>query len=122
MLSFLLAIFAGLVCGVLSGFGIGGGTLLMVFLTAVLSTEQRAAQGINLLYFLPTALMALVLHAKNKALCWRAIIPAAIAGCVTAALGALLASRVDAALLRKLFGGFLVIVGLREVFAGKKAK
>lgn len=122
MLSFCLAAGTGLVCGVLSGFGIGGGTLLMVYLTAVLSMEQRAAQGVNLLYFLPAALTALVLHAKNKALCYRAIVPAALAGCVTAALGALLAAHVDAGLLRKLFGGFLVIVGLREVFVGKKAR
>lgn len=121
MLSFSLAILAGLVCGVLSGFGIGGGTLLMVFLTAALCMEQRAAQGVNLLYFLPTALSALALHAKHRALSWRAILPAALAGCVTAALGALLAAHVDAALLRKLFGGFLVIVGLQEIF-GKKAR
>ena len=49
MLSFLIAVAAGLVCGVLSGFGIGGGSLLMVWMTAALSMEQKAAQGINLL-------------------------------------------------------------------------
>ena len=47
--------FAGLVCGVLSGLGIGGGTLLMVYMTAMAGLEQTVAQGINLLYFLPTA-------------------------------------------------------------------
>ena len=56
-------------------------------------------------------------------LVWRAIIPAAIAGCATAALGALLAANVDTQLLRKLFGGFLVLVGLSEIFwKGKKPK
>lgn len=64
MLTLLAAAAAGLVCGVLSGFGIGGGSLLMVWMTAVLSMEQRAAQGVNLLYFLPCAACALIFHIK----------------------------------------------------------
>lgn len=120
MLSAVCAVAAGLVCGVLSGYGIGGGSLLMVWLTAVLSAQQRDAQGINLLYFLPTAAASLIFHAKNRMLEWKAVIPAAIAGCVTAALGALLAAWVDTALLRRLFGGFLVLVGLSEIFCKSK--
>ena len=122
MLNTLIAGIAGLVCGVLSGFGIGGGSLLMVWMTAVLSMEQRAAQGINLLYFLPTAACALIFHTKNKMICWRAVLPAALAGCVTAALGAMLARDLDMTLLRKLFGGFLILVGLEEVFLKGRKK
>ena len=121
MLTFLLAILAGLVCGVLSGFGIGGGSLLMVWMTAVLLMEQKAAQGINLLYFLPTAACALIFHAKNRQLCWRAILPAAIAGCAAAIPGALLAAQIEMALLRKLFGGFLLAVGAVEIWKGIKS-
>ena len=105
MLTLLAAAAAGLVCGVLSGFGIGGGSLLMVWMTAVLSMEQRAAQGVNLLYFLPCAACALIFHIKNKQIVWRAVWPAALAGSVCAVGGAL----------RKLFGGFLVLVGLSEI-------
>ena len=123
MLKFLAAVLAGLLCGVLSGFGIGGGSLLMVWLTAVLSMDQRAAQGLNLLYFLPTAVCSLIFHVKNKQIVWKAVIPAAIAGCLTAIPGALLAGSMETSLLRKLFGGFLVLVGLSEVFLkGKKPK
>ena len=121
MLTFLLAILAGLVCGVLSGFGIGGGSLLMVWMTAVLLMEQKAAQGNNLLYFLPTAACALIFHAKNRQLCWRAILPAAIAGCAAAIPGALLAAQIEMALLRKLFGGFLLAVGAVEIWKGIKS-
>ena len=121
MLTFLLAILAGLVCGVLSGFGIGGGSLLMVWMTAVLLMEQKAAQGINLLYFLPTAACALIFHAKNRQLCWRAILPAAIAGCAAAIPGALLAAQIEMELLRKLFGGFLLAVGVVEIWKGIKS-
>ncbi len=122
MVDFFLAVLAGLICGVLSGFGIGGGSLLMVWLTALLSMDQRTAQGINLLYFLPAAgCCSLVFHVKNRQIVWKAVVPAAIAGCLTAIPGALLAGSVDTALLRRLFGGFLVLVGISEVFfKGKK--
>ena len=125
-MSALLAGVAGLVCGVLSGLGIGGGTLLMVWMTAVMDMEQRMAQGINLLYFLPTAACALIFHIKNRLIRWRVVLPAAITGCVSAAGAALLATSVDASLLRKLFGGFLILVGITELFGAhardKKAK
>ena len=75
MLRFLGAILAGLVCGVLSGFGIGGGSLLMVWMTAVLSMDQKAAQGVNLLYFLPCAACALIFHIKNRQIVWPAVWP-----------------------------------------------
>ena len=116
MLTVLIAVLAGLLCGVLSGFGIGGGSLLMVWLTAAQAMEQRTAQGVNLLYFLPTAVCSLFFHVKNRQIVWRAVIPAAIAGCLTAIPGALLAASLDTGLLRKLFGGFLILVGLSELF------
>ena len=115
MLSVPAACAAGAVCGVLSGFGIGGGSLLMVWMTALLGMEQKAAQGVNLLYFLPTAAAAILFHAKNRLIAWRAVLPAALAGCVTAALGAFIAVGMEMSLLQKLFGGFLLLVGLEEV-------
>lgn len=106
---------AGLVCGILSGFGIGGGSLLMVWMTAAMELDQKTAQSINLLYFLPTALGALIFHIRNKQVCWRAVIPAALCGCATAALTAWLAADLEVELLQKLFGGFLLIIGLTEL-------
>ena len=120
MLGFITAVLAGVVCGVLSGFGIGGGSLLMVWMTAVLSMEQKTAQGINLLYFLPTAAAALIFHVKNRQIDWKAVVPAAIGGCITAVLGALIAAHLEMELLRRLFGGFLILVGLSEIFLKKK--
>ena len=123
MLELCIAAAAGLVCGVLSGFGIGGGSLLMVWMTAVCAVGQKTAQGINLLYFLPTAVCALIFHAKHRQICWKAVLPAAIAGCAAAVPGALLAASLDMELLRKLFGGFLIAVGLVEIFCkGLKKK
>ena len=111
---------AGLLCGVLSGFGIGGGSLLMVWMTAAAALDQKAAQAINLLYFLPTSLGALIFHIRNKMICWRAVLPAALGGCVTAALTAWLTAGIQMDLLRNLFGIFLLIVGFVEFFKGRK--
>ncbi len=113
----------GLFCGVLSGFGVGGGSLLMVWLTAAIQMEQATAQGINLLYFLPTSLGALIFHIRNGKIDWRAVIPAAIGGTIAAALSASLAVGLEMELLRKLFGGFLLVVGALEFFRkGKEEK
>lgn len=111
----ILNLAAGVLCGVLSGFGIGGGSLLMLWLTAVLSLDQRLAQGINLLYFLPTAAASLIFHVKNQFINWSAVIPAAICGAAAAAAAAFLASRIDTSLLRTLFGVFLLFVGIVEL-------
>lgn len=109
-------ILAGAVCGILSGFGIGGGSLLMIWLTAMVSVEQQAAQSINLLYFLPTAGTALIFHFKNRQVCRKAVLPAALCGCAAAVLGSFLASAVDTEFLRRCFGGFLILVGVSEIF------
>lgn len=106
---------AGAVCGILSAFGIGGGSLLMIWMTAVLNIEQQTAQAINLLYFLPAASISLIFHIHNRQICWRAAVPAILVGIVTAALSAWAASNLDAVLLRKAFGIFLLVIGVTEM-------
>ncbi len=117
----MISVLAGAVCGVLSGFGVGGGSLLMVFMTAVLEMEQRTAQAVNLLFFLPTAAASLIFHVKGKQIVWRAAVPAVLAGVAAAALSAWAATLLDASLLRKLFGGFLLFVGASEIFRKPKS-
>ena len=117
-----LSVLAGGVCGLLSGFGIGGGSLLMIWMTAVLQMAQRDAQAVNLLFFLPTAAASLIFHVRNRQIRWDAAVPAILAGLVTAAGGALAASLLDASMLRKLFGVFLLFVGLSELFRKPKQR
>ncbi len=122
MSAFLIPVLAGAATGVLSGFGVGGGTLLILYLTFLAGVDQTSAQGINLLYFLPTYAAALVLHWKNGYIPWkRAVFPAALGGCVTAGLAAWAAGWLDTDLLRKLFGGYLLAIGLVELFRKKKS-
>ena len=115
-----IAAFAGLLCGIISGFGIGGGSLLMVWMTAVAALDQRTAQSINLLYFLPTSAGALCFHIKNKMIFWPAVIPAAVCGCLAAGASAWIAAALDVSILRKFFGGFLILVGLSELLKKKR--
>ena len=110
-----MEVIAAVVCGFLSGLGIGGGSLLMVWLTAVAGVSQTAARGINLLYFLPTAGAALIFHGKNRFVDWRSTRWAILGGVVLAALGAWAGSQIDTGLLRKLFGVFLLFVGVSEL-------
>lgn len=118
--SFPVALIVGAVLGFLSGLGIGGGSLLILWLTLVLGMEHPAARGINLLFFLPAAAVACVFRWKQGAVKPKKILPAAISGCIAAALGTLAASALDLDLMKKLFGGLLILTGLRELlYKGK---
>ena len=115
MTGWLIPLAVGAATGVLSGFGVGGGTLLLVYLTAVAGVDQHLAQGINLLYFLPAGLLALPAHIKNGYVEKKALLPCIASGLTCAALCAWAATGLEADLLRKLFGDFLILIGLREL-------
>ena len=122
MREWLLPLTAGAVTGVLSGFGVGGGTLLLVYMTAFAGMDQRLAQGINLLYFLPAGLMALPAHLKNGYVEKKALLPAIGAGLVLAAMGAWAASAMEVGLLKKLFGLFLLAVGGEQLLGKSRGE
>ena len=122
MTAWLLPLLAGTVTGVLSAFGIGGGSLLLIYLTAFASLYQHQAQGINLLYFLPAAAAALPSHQKNGLLEKKVILPAVLAGLVAAGLAAWVSNGLETGLLRKLFGLFLLYVGLTQLFRKDRQK
>ena len=111
-----LTVFIAAACGFLSGLGVGGGSLLMVWLTAVITLEQHTAQGINLLYFLPTAACSLLFHSKHQFVDWKSVWWAILGGVLLAALGTWLSAQIEIHLLRKLFGGLLLVIGAVELF------
>lgn len=109
----------GAATGILSGFGVGGGTLLILYLTLFADTAQRTAQGINLLYFLPTAGASLIGHVKNKMIETSAFWCAGVCGTVTTALASVMIGRVPTDWLKRGFGVFLIAVGISELFRKK---
>lgn len=106
----------GTLLGFLSGLGIGGGSLLILWLTMVLHTDPLTARSINLLFFIPSALVACALRIKQGNLKIKPLLPAMIAGCAAAAVFSWISTVLDVAILRKLFGIVLVAAGLRELF------
>ena len=120
MTVWLLPLAAGLFSGILSSWGIGGGTLLLLVMTLFLDVEPRMAQSINLLYFLPTAAAGLLYHRKHDLLDKTAFRSAAIWGIAAAIAGAVLSTVMDASLLRRPFGVYLIIMGLTTLLSKQK--
>ncbi len=114
----MIAILAGFFSGIISGMGIGGGMILIPTLVFFLFLNQQTAQAINLWYFLPTAIIALCVHVKNKKVEIKKSACIILGGVPTALLGAYLATKMDAMILGKMFGGFLAFFGAKEVYDG----
>lgn len=110
-----LSTMVGTLLGFLSGLGIGGGSLLILWLTLAVGMEQAQARTINLMFFLPAALIAAVLRWKQGSLPIKKVLPAMAAGAVSAALFSLWGQNWDVELLKKGFGVLLLVTGIREV-------
>lgn len=118
----LLPFLCGLGAAVISAWGVGGGTLLLLVMTLFLGVDQRMAQGINLLFFLPTAISALLCHWQKGYLdtpTWKAAVPVAVPAALA---GAWIATAVDVDLLRRPFGIYLLLSGLSLIFPQKDHK
>lgn len=121
-MKFLLDTAIGAVTGVISGFGVGGGTLLVLYLTLFGKVSQLSAQGINLIYFIPCATAALVSHIRNRQIERCAWIISGIFGTVSALVSAYIATRLDTTLLGRIFGIFLILAGGFEIISVTKEK
>lgn len=97
--------------GILSGWGVGGGTLLTVCMTLLLGVEHRQAQATNLLFFLPTAALSLWFHRKNGLIDKAVWVQTAVPGTIAAVSLAVAALMLDVSILRKPFGIFLLLCG-----------
>ena len=113
---FMMQAVVGALSGVIASMGLGGGFVLLIWLTLHDGMHQRQAQGVNLLFFLPIALISVVMHLRSGLIDKRlvlAMIPGGVAGAV---LGALASQMVGNDILRKIYAVFLLFFGLRELF------
>lgn len=116
----MIIVIIGLVSGIISAMGIGGGAILIPALILFAGTEQHIAQSVNLISFLPIAAMALTIHYRNNNLSIKYAtlqIPSGLAGALA---GSLLAVKLADSILSKLFGAFLLVMGLYEILCKKK--
>lgn len=111
-----VTLLVAVILGFLAGLGVGGGSLLILWLTVVLELPQNDARFLNLLFFLPAAAISCLFRWKQGKLNIRTSVGAILAGCAAAFLFSLLSTRFDTTLLRKLFGGLLLFTGARELF------
>lgn len=109
-------IIIGLISGIVSGTGMGGGTILIFLLTFMCGLEQHIAQAINLIFFIPTSIVAIIVNIKNKNINLKVATIISIFGILGAIIGANLSVHTDVQTLRKFFGSFLAIIAIHEIY------
>ena len=112
----MLEILIGIISGIVSGTGMGGGTILIFLLSFMLGIDQHVSQATNLIFFIPTSIVAIIVNIKNKNIDLKLAIIISIFGILGAILGANLAIGTDVQSLKKYFGYFLAIIALHEIY------
>lgn len=115
----LLPVIASFFAAILGSMGMGGGGVLLIYLTLFGGMGQLAAQGINLLFFIPIAAIALIIHSKNHLVRWKVALPCLLTGVPGVFLGSWLAGVFGDGVLQKLFALFLLFIGVRELLSKK---
>ena len=114
-MSFLLTLLVSAGLGLLSGLGIGGGSLMILWITLVCKMDFPDAKYLNLLFFLPPAFLSTVVRVMRKEISLKKLLPAALAGSLAAVLLAGISSSWDVGILRKLFGVLLLFTAWKEL-------
>ncbi len=115
-----VSIVLGTLLGFLSGLGIGGGSLFVLWLTLVINHPADIARSINLMFFLPCAVFSCLIRWKSVKLKWNQLLPSAVFGCLSAILFSWISQTVGVQIIRKIFGILLICTGLRELLYKKK--
>jgi len=118
----MLTMLIGFASGIISGMGIGGGTLLIPALVFIIGTRQQIAQSINLIVFIPSAIAALCVHIKKHNIEKGLLLKLAVTGCTGSVIGSFLAVNLGSNLLKRYFGIFLLIMGIYEITSKNKIK
>lgn len=116
----MIEVLIGLISGIISGTGMGGGTILILLLSIFMGLDQHVAQATNLVFFVPTAIAAIFISLKKKIIDLRAGVVVIIVGVVGATIGAIISSKMNVNLLKKFFGIFLLIIAIYEIYSWYK--
>ncbi len=111
-----MEILIGTISGIISGTGMGGGTVLIFLLGQILGIEHHIAQAANLIFFIPTSIVAIIVNIKNKNIDLKLAIQISIIGILGAIIGAKTAVYTNVNSLKKYFGFFLLIIAIREIY------
>jgi len=114
---YIIEFLTSIVSGIVSGLGMGGGTILILIFTIFLNIDQHIAQATNLIFFIPTAIIATYINKKQKLLDVKTGIIVGIVGALGAVIGAIISNKLNAQSLRKYFGLFLMIITIHEIYS-----
>ncbi len=113
-------IIAAVLSGMLSSMGFGGGGILILYLSLYKNIPQLNAQGINLLFFIPSALLSLCFHTKNKLIEWKLALKMIALGIIGAGAGFFILNQSDENIIRKIFSVILILMGTKSLFSKDK--
>ena len=113
----MIEVLTGIISGIVSGLGMGGGTILILIFTIFLNIEQHFAQATNLIFFIPTSIIAIYINIKQKLIDLKTGIIIGISGIFGAIIGAIISNKLDSNKLKKFFGIFLVIITIHEIYS-----
>lgn len=113
----ILLVLAGIAAGALGGMGMGGGTILIPVLTIFFDVEQKQAQAINLVAFIPMAIASLIVHVKNKRVETKGILWIIIPATVLSLAGSMVAQAINGEILKRIFGGFVLLLSVAQFFS-----
>ncbi len=109
-------VIASSIAGLIGAMGFGGGGILIIYLTQISGFGQLKSQGINLIFFIPTAIIALIMHYKNKLIDFKKTVPFIISAIPGVALGLYITTIISGKILSFIFGILLIIMGINELF------
>lgn len=111
-----------LLIATLSGMGVGGGGLLVIYLSLIGGVGQVEAQGLNLCFFILSAAASTVFNAKKGKIYWKITLVLSASGILFSLLGSFIAGEINSELLRKIFGIMLILGGAISLFSGRKSR
>lgn len=111
---------AGLLSGLFGAMGLGGGGVLIIYLTLFSGLGQITSQGINLIFFAFIAFISVVIYSYKKLIDWNLVLPTALLGIPGSIIGFYFSSLVDSQILNKLFGVLILIIGISQIFKKDK--
>lgn len=106
----------GIVAGIVTGLGMGGGTILILLLSLFMNLEQHIAQATNLVFFVPTALSAIIINVKQKNIDYKLAITVIVFGIIGAVIGAIISESISSNNLRKYFAIFILLIAFYEIY------
>ena len=112
----MLAIIFGIISGIVTGLGMGGGTILILLLSLFMEMEQHIAQATNLIFFIPTSLAAIIVNLKQKNVDLKLVFIISIFGIIGAIIGAIISENISSENLRKYFAMFIMLIAFHEVY------